>query len=97
MIPVLRPSRILAIARQDLAHEFKGRQGLLLPAVIAGLMLPASVVPSPMSQVADTFEDERVWVTGDVPDAVRTAEAVAPRGQARFRLRFHQDGPVLRV
>jgi hypothetical protein len=80
---MIRPSRILAIARTDLAVELAGRQGLLLPAVVAGLGLTRNL------------EEESVRVYGDVPPPVLEAEAVDP--SSRLRLQFTQQPDVLLV
>jgi hypothetical protein len=92
-----RPARILAIARRDLAHELKGRQGLLLPGIVVGLLLPASTVPSPAARMADPLADIRVSVHGEVPDGVAEADGVVPPNQAPIHLRFRRQGEVLLV
>jgi hypothetical protein len=91
----MRPSRIWAIARQDWRSELKGRQGFVLPAVIAGLLLPASAVPSPVQSVTESFRAETVVVSGDVPQAVAASRYVVDK--SRWKLRFEQqdDGVLL--
>lgn len=92
---MIRPSRIWAIARRDLAIELKGRQGLLLPMVITGLLLPASAVRLPTQRLVREYQDERVSVSGDVPDEVRALPLIVPK--SRVHLRFDQQGDVLVV
>jgi hypothetical protein len=92
---MIRPRRILAIARADLATELSGRQGLLLPAVVAGLLLPAATVPSPVQGMTRNLEEETVRVYGDVPPGVLEAEAVS--AASRLKLEFTQQEDVLLV
>lgn len=92
---MIRLSRIRAVARQDLAIELKGRQGWLLPAVIAGLMLPAATVPSPIQRMVRSELDRDVAVSGDVPEGIREVPGVV--AESRLHLAFEQQGDVLVV
>ncbi|MEZ4238867.1 MAG: ABC transporter permease subunit [Myxococcota bacterium] len=92
-----RPSRIVAVARRDLAQELKGRQGLLLPGVLTLLLVPASTIPSPVRQLADPLADIHVSVEGDVPEGVAEAEGVVDPRKANLHLRFRQEPDVLLV
>jgi ABC-2 family transporter protein len=92
---VIRPSRVAAIAWQDLRAELKGRQGMILPGVVTALLLPASLVPSPARQVADSIEGFTVNVSGDVPADVLESPEVNPRSS--YRLEFRREPDVLLV
>ncbi len=81
----MRIARVIAIAQRDLAQELKGRRGWILPAIMAGLLLPLSGAPVPgASQLVDT---PITTVSGDVPDEVAALEnvQVADAGQLSFR------------
>lgn len=91
---MIRIRRLLAIARQDLAVELAGRQGLLLPMVLASLLVPTSLTPSPMRRVTSGYEDRLVRVTGDVPPEVLEDKSVVTR--SRYRMHFaNVDGVLL--
>lgn len=92
---MIRLSRVVAMARQDLRAELKGRQGLVLPAVVAGLLAPASLVPLPGRQMADVLEEHKVEVHGDVPEAVLGDPGIVER--SRYDLDFRRDGDVMLV
>lgn len=78
-----RPSRVIAIARRDLAMELKGRRGLGLPLVMAGLLLPVSGAP-PVG-LPEPPPPGPIVVTGDVPEAIRdVARVVEGDGGAAF-------------
>lgn len=85
----MRPTRILAVARADWATESKGRQGLVLPLIMAFLLLPAATVPSPLERAADRLSDPRFRTRGDVPAEVVSLPDHHPEGQ--LRLTFARD------
>lgn len=91
----MRPGRLLAVARRDLQLELGGRKGWVLPAVLAGLLLPASAVP-PLRPPQVETEVARIPVTGDVPDAVLALPQVE-RVDEGARVRFERDGDALIV
>lgn len=88
----MRPVRLLAIARLDLAQELGGRRGWMLPGVMAGLLFPAAAIPLPRSPVPSAVPI--LTVSGDVPDAVATLPQVevVPSGGA---LRLERNGDAL--
>ncbi len=90
----MRPSRILAIARRDLAMELKGRQGLVLPVVMAALLVPTATIPAPTSLV--DLGPAQIPVSGDVPEAVAALPGIERREQGAS-LGFRQEGGVLLV
>jgi len=70
----MRPDRVIAIAQRDLAQELKGRRGWVLPAIMAGLLLPVSGAPLPSVQRG--MQAPRVTVSGEVPPEVVALEEV---------------------
>lgn len=66
-----RLSRLVAIARRDLALELQGRRGWVLPAVMAGLLVPASSVKLQSAQPEAMVQQITIPVGGDVPDVIR--------------------------
>ncbi len=90
-----RPTRVFAVARRDLTIELKHRRGWLLPVVMAALLVPTSLVPSPADRTAASGELD--WfATGAVPDAV--AELQDPNlGLRAKRVHFVAEGDRLRV
>jgi hypothetical protein len=91
---MIRFGRVLAVARRDLALVVRGRGGWLLPALMAGLLLPASSLGPPGSGVAPPTVS---WVRGDVPDAVLALPDVK-KTRADWAPEFSRpdpDGPVV--
>jgi len=84
---------VLAIARQDLLHELRGRRGYVLASVTALLLAPISTAPIPeYHPPPDVFT-----VTGDVPDAVRALPNVAVTEAGHAQAEFVQptQGPLI--
>jgi hypothetical protein len=89
----VRPRRVVAIAKRDLLHEFRGRHGLVLPALTGLLLLPIASIEVPFDPFA---ERERVRVTGQVPAEVLELENVDfVRWGAFNRFRPDVDGALL--
>ena len=65
---MIRPRRLFAVARRDLAQELKGRFGFVLPIITAGLLLPAATFTWPGEEKSD--EKPIIAVTGEVPEQV---------------------------
>lgn len=89
---MLRPSRLFAIARRDLAQNLQGRRGLVLSGVTGLLLLPAAAVPI---NLPDRMPDPpRTIVVGDVPDEVLALDRVQrPPGRgAVLRFTEREDG-----
>lgn len=91
----MRPARLLAVARRDLLLELGGRRGWVMPAVLAGLLLPASAVPPLRAPQVDA-EAPPLLVTGDVPDEVLALPRVV-RVDGGARVRFERVGDTLVV
>lgn len=89
----VRPRRVIAIAKRDLLHEFRGRHGLVLPALTGLLLLPIASIEVPFDPFA---ERERIRVTGQVPTEVLELENVDfVRWGAFNRFRPDVDGALL--
>lgn len=93
--PVIRPRRVAAIARLDLASELRGRGGWILPAVVTALLVPIAAAPAP--RIADLAPP--IPVRGDVPAVVAALPRVVQRDDAGtvFRQvdgRIEVAGPV---
>ncbi|MBT3222288.1 MAG: ABC transporter permease subunit, partial [Proteobacteria bacterium] len=71
---MLRPQRVLAVARRDLAQELKGRFGLVLPIITAGLLIPAAALKWPGEETPK--ETPIILVTGEVPAEVSALQEV---------------------
>lgn len=65
---MMRMARVVAVARRDLASEFKGRSGWVLPAVMFALLMPVAV--GPKLQGTKELLSRRPTVGGDVPEQV---------------------------
>ena len=89
-----RPRRILSVARRDLRFEFKGRQGFILPSVIATLLLPVSIVPIPETDILDQ-EPDVVSLSGDVPAEVVALPSTRVVDRAKVRFREQRDGRLV--
>lgn len=92
----MRADRLWAIARRDLAQELSGRRGWFLPAVLAGLLLPASAIPPLDGLLPTPAPESALTVTGDVPKAVLALPDVQ-QVDGPARLAFTRDGEVLQV
>jgi hypothetical protein len=92
---VIRPARIAAVARLDLRTELKGRQGVLLPAILAGLLLPVAAVPDLTNTIAPRDHRADVTVRGAVPDSVLALPGVTQRPDGK--LLFERREGVLMV
>lgn len=81
---IVRIRRALAISRRDLRAEFKGRQGFILPGVMAMLLVPAATIPG--FDASDAMQPEVYQVAGDVPPEVAALPEVrrSPRAHLRF-------------
>ncbi len=92
-----RLGRVLAVARRDLAAELKGRQGLILPAVMAALLLPASAVPIPeeAKSAMEIGDPKVVVVSGDVPERVAALDSVVVREHGPLRFTVENGREVL--
>ncbi len=90
----MRWSRLLAIARRDLALETRGRRGWVLPAITAGLMLPASTVDL---GAVGRAPDAQVNVAGDVPAEVLALDTVRVVPIEFAQVYFQYDGERLVV
>ena len=73
----LRPARVVALARRDLAMELRGRRGWALPFIAALLLVPVATLPVGGAARPEGTTPRAVRVQGDVPAAVREAEADA--------------------
>jgi len=98
---MIRSERVAAVARLDLRTELKGRQGFLLPAILAGLLLPVAALPDLGELVAPREQRQHITVYGDVPHAVLALPGVSVRpeggGQVRFEYRdgiLYVEGPI---
>lgn len=91
---MIRPRRLLAIARRDLAQELRGRRGLLFGAVTALLLIPVATlrmdIPSPGERPR-----RAVWVTGDVPEEVAALDNVRIGDRGTIRFRREPDGTLV--
>jgi ABC-type Na+ efflux pump permease subunit len=82
----MRLRRVIAIAQRDLSQEIKGRRGWVLPAVMAGLLLPVSGMP--LRVTPPTVERSDFTVSGEVPERVLAIDFVTEvpeEGQLDFR------------
>jgi hypothetical protein len=86
----LRPSRLIAIARRDVAQTMQGRRGLTLKLVTALLLIPAASVPIRLP--TQPFEPEQVVVIGDVPDEVLALDGVVRATGDYSNLVFDREG-----
>ena len=85
----MRLRRVIAVAKRDLAQELKGRRGWVLPAIMAGLLLPLSGAPIPgAGQIVN--QTPQIAVGGDVPDEVLALEFVE-KNEAAPVLTFRRD------
>ncbi|MBX2802450.1 MAG: ABC transporter permease subunit [Myxococcales bacterium] len=91
----MRISRVLAVARRDLSLELRGRNGWVLPMVMAALLIPSSSMPSPSDLVMTARRNRPVAVAGDVPEAV--AELPSVTVSRRANLVFRQTDDMLVV
>jgi hypothetical protein len=83
----VRPARLWAIARQDWALELGGRQGLLLPGLLFGLLAGPALAP-------EVKLTSRGWrAEGDVPASV----AALPQDPDGAVLTFRSDAGRLHV
>jgi len=71
---MIRPARVVAIARRDLAQELKGRRGWVLPAIMAGLLLPVS--GAPRFALPAPEEAPPQVVSGAVPEAIEALPGI---------------------
>jgi membrane protease YdiL (CAAX protease family) len=89
---------VLAIARRDLASEMKDRRGWFLPAIMAGLLLPASTLSggNPGSAMVGSVNSQKLMVAGDVPEAVLQIERVEHvEGPAHLIFRARPDDALV--
>lgn len=87
----MRPRRVLAIARRDLALELKGRRGWVLPLVMAGLLAPVAALPEPGEEESLI----RTKAGGAVPEQVAAlpgVDVVDSGGNVYFQ---REDGVLL--
>ncbi len=64
----MRLSRVIAVARRDLAVETKGRRGIAVPILFGALLLPIAAIPVGEERLASV--EPPVLVYGDVPPEV---------------------------
>lgn len=64
----MRPARLLAVARRDLAMETKGLRGVAVPVLFGVLLLPIAAIPVAEQRLATI--DPVAYVDGDVPPEV---------------------------
>jgi hypothetical protein len=101
----VRPARLWAIARQDWAFELGGRQGLVLPGLLVGLLAGPALAP----RLEERSPTEGFRVEGDVPAAVaalptdpdgrlltfrRAPERLEVEGEIPPEVRAALDGPT---
>jgi ABC-type Na+ efflux pump permease subunit len=90
----MRPSRLLAVARRDLALETRGRRGFVLPVITLGLILPASTIDlGTITEAPPSF----VGVTGDVPPEVLALPDVRVVDPPFASMKFQRAGERLVV
>jgi hypothetical protein len=87
----MRPSRVIAIARRDLALELSGRRGWVLPLILLGLLFPTTMVRVPMPNRPSTPPSLRV--SGDIPTAVHALDVVVDDG-TNTQLAFRREDGV---
>lgn len=90
----MRLDRLLAVARRDLAQELRGRRGWVLPAVMAGLLLPISSMPK--LEAALPAPPPVVVVSGDVPESVADHPGIVVGDGASVRLERTPDALLVR-
>ncbi|MEQ1564566.1 MAG: ABC transporter permease subunit [Myxococcota bacterium] len=83
------------MAWQDLATEFKGRQGLVLPGLVLALLLPAAAIPDPTAKLTADYASDAVEAYGDVPPEVAALPAVAQGAPHQLRFERTDDGLLL--
>ncbi len=88
----MRPARVIAIARRDLALELSGRRGWILPLILVGLLAPTTVARVPLPRAPQPVS---LRVRGEVPQAVQALEFV--QDDDRPQLDFRRDDGVLIV
>ncbi|HYC53505.1 MAG TPA: ABC transporter permease subunit, partial [Candidatus Binatia bacterium] len=89
---VVRPSRLLAVARYELRSHNAGSQGRRFLLLALVLLLPAGLIPSPLASVGTAGRretpvpvlDKPVAVRGVVPDLLRQHLTVSPAGEAEI-------------
>ena len=91
----MRPARIVAIARRDLALELSGRRGWVLPFILAGLLLPTSTIRVSLPNRSATPPALRV--SGEVPPAVRALGVEEVDGDAPLAFREEDGVTVVRA
>jgi len=89
----MRPRRIIAIAQRDLAQELKGRRGWVLPAIMAGLLLPLSGAPVPGAN--QIIQNPTITVSGDVPEDVLAIDFVQEVDEGLLSFRRDEQGTLL--
>ena len=90
----MRINRIVAVAQRDLAQELKGRRGWVLPAIMAGLLLPVSGAPLP--SLNPGVQTNRFMVSGDVPPEIAALDSVTETpSDGRLQFRREGEGPIV--
>ncbi len=89
----LRPTRVVAVARRDLAMETAGRKGIFLPLILVGLLIPAATVST--DSLFD-FPKPKVRLSGDIPAAIQELPNTEITNSTTSHIHFtHNENGVL--
>jgi predicted outer membrane lipoprotein len=92
---VLRPTRLLALARRDLALELRGRRGWALPVIALVLLMPVASLPIGGRPPAERATPPAIQVSGAVPTAVLAVPGVQVVDDGGLRFSTGEDGATL--
>ncbi|HYC01272.1 MAG TPA: ABC transporter permease subunit [Candidatus Limnocylindrales bacterium] len=90
---MIRPARLLAVARYELRSHNAGKQGRRFLLLALALLLPAGLIPSPLSNVgtagrrhapAAPVSSKPIAVRGMVPAALQGRLELSPLGEAEI-------------
>lgn len=93
---MIRPARVLAVARRDLAIGTNGRRGLALPLLFGVLLLPIALLPVSNRGKGYTPPPMAADLIGDVPPEVAALPGVHVAGAPQAQFTRGSDG-VLHV